>query len=513
MSKIRSIRGYLTMLYAVAMLGIFPLVMHERYNDLTKTKFYFFMAATLGAAVGVVILSAALLLKERKAISVVINRWVYGLELSDFFLICFLLVVVGSCLNSDFQSYAILGTKGRYIGMLPLLACGISYFLISRFLPMGKIIFSIMCLAGCIVFILGIGHHFCLDPLGLQKGLDSHNRAIFYSTIGNRNVLSSYLVMVLGLAAGLFCFEKKKGESALYIITVILGFAALFTCDSDSGFLAAALMFYALPFFYRTENFSLMRYLTLLNLFFITAKTVGLFTKVFPVANAKSSFVQNILLNSNLGWAAIAVIAIFQIILWRCRESLTTKKRFQKAFPVIWTVFGILSVILVIGSVVWFSVFDKTADIGQASGYLRFNKDWGSRRGAVWIKAMETFGNFNLSHMLIGKGPDCAALILNPNYFSRLGNTLKTYFDNCHNEYIQYLLTVGILGMVSYIGFLASALSRMLHSRKASPAAIACGISVLCYAGQALVNINQSITTPIVFVMIAVGIRNAKTLK
>lgn len=505
MTRLRKVRSYLVLIYTMALLGIFPLIMHNRYFDLTKTKYYFFTAVTIVVTVCVVILSLLILFNERNFISDTLTSAVYNITMPDFFLISFLIVTVCSSFNSSFRTYAITGKEGRYIGLILLLACGAAYFIISRLAEDRFTVLYVFCLAGCIVFLLGIGQHFGIDPLKIQNGLDNSDKAVFYSTIGNRNVLSSFIVMVIGISTVMYCFEKSRRKLLFYLITTFLGFMALLFCDSDSGYIAIAILFYAIPFFYKREGFSILKFLTVLNLFFISAKLSGFLYYFFPPVLKEINIVQELLFYNNYLYIIIAILIILEIILlYRSKYYITASGDASK-FIIVWGVSGILAIIAIVGSLLWFSLADKTTNLGQASTYLRFDKSWGSGRGEVWIESIDRYMGFQSDHLLIGKGPDTAALILNPNYFFQLKNPLVSYFDNCHNEYLQYLITVGLLGLLSYIGFLISLFIKLFNKKICSPSAIACGVSILCYAGQAIVNINQSITTPIVFTIAAIG--------
>ena len=82
-------------------------------------------------------------------------------------------------------------------------------------------------------------------------------------------------------------------------------------------------------------------------------------------------------------------------------------------------------------------------------------------------------------------------------------------FDSAHNEYIEYLTTIGILGTLAYLGVLITGVRQMLKKSK-DRFAIACGFAVLAYGVQAVVNIAIPITTPIYMMLLYVGISIAK---
>ena len=86
-------------------------------------------------------------------------------------------------------------------------------------------------------------------------------------------------------------------------------------------------------------------------------------------------------------------------------------------------------------------------------------------------------------------------------------------YDNAHNEYLQYLVTTGLFGALAYVGLIVSTMVMLIRTavsvfKKEADTegvflALALGISG--YASQAFVNLNQSLTTPYMFLMIAMA--------
>ena len=81
------------------------------------------------------------------------------------------------------------------------------------------------------------------------------------------------------------------------------------------------------------------------------------------------------------------------------------------------------------------------------------------------------------------------------------------FFDATHNEYIQFLFTIGPVATIAYI------LSLILPSIKAFrtkiadlkdgtilPYLYACAMAVICYATQAVVNLNLPVVTPLLWI-------------
>jgi O-antigen ligase len=78
-------------------------------------------------------------------------------------------------------------------------------------------------------------------------------------------------------------------------------------------------------------------------------------------------------------------------------------------------------------------------------------------------------------------------------------------YDNAHNEYLQYFVTIGPIGVLSYVGILICACIEMNRRKEKSPYVLGCFFAVLCYAVQATVNLCVPIVAPIMWMLMSVG--------
>ena len=90
--------------------------------------------------------------------------------------------------------------------------------------------------------------------------------------------------------------------------------------------------------------------------------------------------------------------------------------------------------------------------------------------------------------------------MLKETYGSSIKTTVGQYFDNAHNEPFQYLVTLGIFGVSSYLASLGTAVKSGIKSdAQLNKAAAVC---VCVYFVQSLVALNQPITTPLLFIFL-----------
>jgi O-antigen ligase len=133
---------------------------------------------------------------------------------------------------------------------------------------------------------------------------------------------------------------------------------------------------------------------------------------------------------------------------------------------------------------------------------LRMSDAWGTHRGIMWLRSFNIFHDANLWQKLFGTGPDTFYFAFQP-YFTQLQEYGDSSTDAAHNEYINYLITIGIVGTLSYLAFTGSALVRGFKASKKAPVALACAAAVVCYLAQAVVNIALPIATPLFFIFVA----------
>jgi O-antigen ligase len=145
--------------------------------------------------------------------------------------------------------------------------------------------------------------------------------------------------------------------------------------------------------------------------------------------------------------------------------------------------------------------------LGGLGEFLRFDgHTWGNKRGYVWSRLLELYKGFPLFRKMIGTGSETIEMLMQTNFGSDMVAKTGMNFDNAHNELLQYLITQGLLGLLSYLLFVGSAIrDGFKKGERFQKAAALCGV---CYLAQSVVNISQAITTPLFFVILALAKTN-----
>ena len=182
-----------------------------------------------------------------------------------------------------------------------------------------------------------------------------------------------------------------------------------------------------------------------------------------------------------------------------------------------WLIYVWIGVIAVVVAAAAFVFFDANV-AGNADkydairSYVVFDDKWGTERGYVWRRSFEIYNErYSLLQKLFGFGPDLFIIPMRYYYDGQTMGNMAVLYDSAHNEYIHYLLTLGIAGLASYLTFFISAIVGLCRRLKDRPDVAAVMFVAAAYAVQAVVNINLPITMPIILNFIAMGLCREKS--
>lgn len=489
--------------FLVAMFTIFPLFYTDYYYNIRHDKYFFFLVAT---AALVLMISATIItysdVPTKTENNTVALPWYKRLTLTDYAFGAFIVVCTISTAFSENPSDAFFGNSGRNNGLILMICYAIVYFLLTRFFYFKNYVFLALALGAIAIYLLDILNCFYIDPLGMFASLtDEQTIKNFTSTIGNKNLMSSFICIVLPVTISLSVISENRRQRIVYHISSAFGYMALMTADSYSGILGLGAVIAVLFVWFSRRIERLKRFFLALTIMLISGKLLRLFSFCMNDKSKGFSEFQTLLVYSKLIWTAIAFCAVITAILYLIDYKIPNKM-LPLAVPIFFGVLFVLGVVGIIFAVYYFSVIDTETDLGFLKSFLRFNDSWGTHRGYMWIRSFWIFGDFSLYNKLFGCGPDTFATVFEP-YFEGL----KHYGDsstNCaHNEYINYLITTGIFGLTSYLLIIFGALKGAVKSAVKNPITIAFASAVISYAVQAVVNLAQPITTPLFIIFIA----------
>lgn len=500
-----SVKNAIVNYYLLLMFTVFPLAFSSQYQNIRTDKYVLFLTLTMIVAIVEFFMILSESNTKSPADDVKAKKWYQSFSFTDWSMIALLFANCISTVLSAYPSDSFFGTQGRNNGLLLMFAYVAIYFIITRQYKFYEYVFAGLAIGAGLVFLLAVINYFYIDPLGMFKNYDDQVIMDFTSTIGNKNLMASFVCICLPVIMMLFMNTANKKFKWIYYVSMIIGFSALLVADSDSGFLGFFTLMIILLIYYIRKPKKLFLYFFSVFSMLAGAKILRFISLIFNDKTKEMTEIPRLFVYENrisyilIGFTLLMSV-LFYFISKRNPDLIFPKAVFITALSI-----SILAAAIIVYLIIKYTFIDTTSKLNEVMSYFRFNDKWGTHRGYMWRKSVEIFSNFNFKNMIFGCGPDTYFSAFTP-YFSELFNLYGDEATNCaHNEYLNYLVTIGILGLASYLSVIISFIIRAVKAAKVNPLAIICCAGVICYAVQAIVNIAQPITTPLFILLICIG--------
>nr|WP_300837549.1 O-antigen ligase family protein [uncultured Acetatifactor sp.] len=442
--------GLLCKLYIAALLVALPLYIGEGYWNMGNTKYMLFRNMSflcLGLWLGAEILggigaAAGRLRRGREGTA---GRR-QGLSLPDLAVAAYIIVTVLSALLSDYGKLAWDGYEGWFMGAVSQLLLAGIYFFVSRRYDGARWPLYLGEIAVVLVTLFGLLHRLGIDPLGLLVYWNSGDWEYSHmlSTLGNINWLCGYYSVATAFLTVHFLRAKALWLKALLYAGTVAVFVLLGVQGSQGGWLILAVCA-ACGLFLGRKSFGVRRRLYGLYAGFFFC--MPLMWLGMTLRGEKAAVVRDGNVFEAVEWyqwliaGAVCLASCLLCGRWKIPKG---RRRLVK------TVF--LAGGAVCGAVAVFVVLGRGID-----------DSFGSGRGFLWRIALESFRAADGKDMLLGAGPDCYAEAV----FNRLGAGSDVWkgehwetavFTNAHNEILNQLCNIGILGTMSYLAIFLTGL-------------------------------------------------------
>lgn len=544
----REAAGLILSVYILIMLVIFPLYFRDYYYDILEARFEFFWHGTTVMLALMALTGLAFVISDfTKASGRTVKAFLAGLKpsrliktLSGFdiaFTILMLIYLVSMAL-SGYPYETWWGNQGRYQGVFLWLLFYADYILISRLYQSRAWHIKAFEITGSLICAWGMTDYFKMNLMHFFDDVPNKeiNMIRFTSSIGNINSYTAMTAIILAIATVLFITERGRIATAINVITMILGNFGCMMGLSDNAMLAYAALFGFMPFVFWRRRDWIQRYAVAAATALTAMKISGyLMISDIPTTADDAYYSSAMLKIGSLSITTVIVILIWIvlcIILFKeyhrnHREDGSTQARFieesidisanttdRKAYRIARRIWAGILILGVIGVILAFIDCNSGRHPEFWTPYKNifyFDDDWGTGRGLNWKLAMQFFlTKADLRMKLFGYGPDTYYMITMDNFFQKMADSYYGMFDSAHNEYLQYLLTIGITGLAAYIAYLVTCIRTLLHKRAqrtgADAYAYAAGFMVIAYAAQALINIAVPLVTPVFMLLTFIGL-------
>lgn len=511
----KKVNQIIASVFTLIIIAVFPLFFRNYYFDILTVKYIFYYGTIISMAVVTLVVSIIFLFLDKSRYdwatikSLKRQFSIKSFRKSDWAMIAFLIAVAISTFQSDYFYESFWGNEGRFMGMFLILLYGVSFFIIGHCLKFKQWFLDVFLFAGMIACIIGIMQFFKYDPIGFKKGLTASDFPSFTSTIGNINTYTSYVALISGMGTVLFAIEKNRFRRAWYLFTVIISIFALITGISDNAYLTLLALFGLLPLYLFNNLKGLKRYMVLVAILFTEFQFIDLISQKYPEHVLKINGLFNVIVGYDK-------LALFVVVLWgicivlyvldACVSKDSIMKKDNNLGRWIWL--GLLIIIVMAGCYILYdaNIAGNADKYGSLKKYLVINDDWGTHRWYIWRIGMESYARFPLIHKIFGYGPDTFGIITVNNFYEEMISRYNEKFDSAHNEYLQYLITIGIVGLAAYLTLLFTSIGEMIRASKKRPVMMALTFALVCYGAQAAVNISVPIVAPIMMTLLMVGV-------
>lgn len=475
----------ITAAFSAAVLCAFPLYIH-RFNDLGATKFLtgLLLCLVFAAAPAGCFLFGARIRPGRFAD---LRRDPTAPALAAFVLA----TALSTALSLDPHA-SLWGLNGYYGGMLLVEYTAVAYLVVRAFADPADApgLLCAMGWAAAVILVLYMLNVFGVDPLHAYEGTYGSDRIRFFSTIGNKDFVSGALAVMLPPVWYMFLTAEPGRQARTFGAPALLGTLAFAIVDVTGLLLGVG-----------------------------TAVLVGICCRGFCIRHLRRAALLGAAL---FGWSALV---------WALRGQLTAYDEPTFAvrlggmtmplcllFLVLWVLLGscpdrplhragrALTALLAVGAAAALVLANLWPDRLPAvlRDLLVADWKWGTGRGLIWHASAACWWDAAPWRKLLGFGPGMTWDAINvwaPLTGIEWEDRLTTYYA-AHNEYLEQLLTTGLLGLAAWLAFAAAHLRKAWQNRQnAAAAAIALGL--VSYLAQAAVSIRVSAVFPLVMVLSA----------
>ena len=504
--------------YLFVMLGFFPIFYRYQYAKMGDSKYKIFLYASSVCVVVSFLLSIirlitskAELVKNKNFVADKLNA--REMTCLDTAVLIYFFCTTISYVISPFKEAGFWGADGWKMGLLSQFLFVAIYFLIAKVWTFQKWTIGLLLVSSAIVYIIAIFHRFDIDLLPIYGNLKLEYKVQFLSTMGQSSWYSSFLCTVFPIGLYLYFAEEDKKTRTVAGIYSGIALLSLVTQNTDSAFLS--LFSVLMVLFYVSFEKKGKEFLQVIILILASFGFMGICQRVFesrmiPLDSFSILMSQSVWIRIAL---AIAVIVYFLLYGMRFDKLAHNRLRLGKNSQIIfWIILGMI-LIGILGVVV-FIILNSNGwllnkfDYQCTHNYLLFDDYWGNGRGFAWRFSATTFMELPFLQKLFGVGPDCfsayAACV--PEYLEQMrgfwGNLVLT---NAHNEYLTKLYNIGIVGLVSYVVMLVTAVKTFMKERTGNPLLPAIAISIVFYMVHNIFCYEQVCCTPFLYILMGIG--------
>lgn len=510
----RSLTEYSTAAIFMIMCILLPLYMKDGYKAIGEAKSDSYKAYMIPALVILLVAGAvhlAVFLAEERKQGSLLKSVRDSVSKADLFVLAYLILSVVAMICGGFYKTAIWGYSGWNMGLMAQISFVLIYFFVSRYGTYYQSILKAMCIVALITFVLAILNRLNIDPIGYYEGLTDYQKAMFLSTLGQVSWYGSFMVVILPVLVGFYLYAKESAHRILGLIGMSIGFATLVSYNGDSAYFALAACM--LVFLWDSVNDweKLFRYLTIPTLFLAIGKGMNLLLTWRKNPELIYDSLTGFILESAVTWVLLAICLILCLIIYLLYGKMQKHYSKQAAVKIRNVIYLVLAAVTVLVGILW---------IGQVAGifgevvseklekisYFRWDNEWGNGRGRIWSFGWKVFTEESFIHKIFGIGPECFyeyTMVHHTQEIEQFWGGMALV--NVHNEWLNTLISHGVIGCLSYIGIFVALFVKCFRCREKNFMFVTIPAVIVSYAAYNIFCYQEVLCTPFVFLLMGIG--------
>ena len=385
------------------------------------------------------------------------------------------------------------GLGGYYGGCMMVLFTAAVYLAARAFAPQKILNGLAFCLGitTALVTVLYVLNIFNIDLIGTYADTAVVERAQFFSTLGQKNFCSGFMAFALPLVFYAFLTARGVRHTVLYGIPAFFGGLALAVVDAEGlalGIGAAVLVLLCQKDF---TTRTLRRVAVIGAFFFFNAGWMQYMrTHVYtqggkPMLAALGHVGQTGFLVCLVLWAVLRfALRGREVPLYRLGRCVAA------------AVVATAAVLFLLAN-----LWPGFPSLGRLDEVLIVNDDWGTYRGTAWRITAASWLDQPLWRKLLGVGPGMMHTAVANWAGADITDRMKTFYA-AHNEYLELLLTTGVVGLAAWLWFVAAHLRRAAQNWL-RPGVAPVTLALVSYLAHAAISIRVSMIFPEIMLLFA----------
>ena len=485
---------------------IYPLYYHDGYVGIMDYKSYF-INWVLGITNGCCLLICGiyLLMRWRTLTWTNLKRWLREISIGDWCVLFVLLIALVSFISTRDKTEALWARDGRRLGFYMLAACLIAHLFITYCLKSKQLLIFAFLVSISIVNVIAILNNLNIDVLDFYNG-QGWSKSLLISTVGNVNSLAGLLSIVLPFAMVGFCLCQQKVSGIIYGLFCFISFMTMVATESDSVYLAIGVIFVVMAGIFLDDWRALRRLLLEIMAFLILTRFSGWLCQTITGEGSTFGGLTAIFGYSNKTLLLLPVLGLLLVVTFWI-EKKENVEQLQKIIKKIYfgmIIVGVLVLLILIIGINGMETRELAEQKYHAlASFLYFDEMWGSWRGTNFEYTAILFQKESIFHKLFGWAPGNFIGALQTTFNGDVYITGLRMID-AHNDFLDFLINIGILGAIGYYGFLFWNIYQYGRAIKQNKAAASIVCIIVGYIVQGLVNNPGFYTFPAFVLLLAV---------